>query len=261
MEALRACMFTLMGTSFTFLLTTLGATTIFVVREKQTSNLKSICMGLAAGIMMASAIWSLLMPALELSNEAMQIPWLTVAFGFLLGGLSFYFVDLYLTYKYWRENVTNHQSAVNKLFTVITLHNIPEGMAIGLSFAIAVQEKSQSALAAAAALAIGIGVQNLPEGAAIALPVYQDSGSKKKAFLCGSLSGIVEPIGGIFAVLLVESMRYLLPVFLAFAAGAMLYVIVDELIPEVKQENGSNIGTVGTLCGFLLMMILDIALG
>ncbi len=261
MEILQACIFTLYGTGFSFLLTSLGAATIFVVNKKQSRNMQSICMGFAAGIMMASAIWSLLLPALELSREVNRIPWLIVSLGFLTGGLFFYLFDLYLAYSYKRRDIMREQSVVRKLFTVITLHNIPEGMAIGLSFALAVQEKTQSAFVAAAALAMGIGVQNLPEGAAISLPIYQDGKTKKKAFLYGSLSGGVEPIGGILAVLLVGIMQYLLPGLLAFAAGAMIYVVVDELIPGAKQENGMNIGTVGTLCGFLIMMVLDITLG
>ena len=261
MELLKACIYTLYGTGFSFLLTSLGAATIFVVNKKQSRNMQSVCMGFAAGIMMASAIWSLLMPALELSEDVNKLPWLTVSVGFFSGGLCFYLVDLCLTYNAKRKSKFDEHGIVRKLFTVITLHNIPEGMAIGLSFALAVQEKTQSALVAAAALAMGIGVQNLPEGAAISLPIYQDGKTKKKAFLYGCLSGGVEPIGGILAVLLVGIMQYLLPGLLAFAAGAMIYVVVDELIPGAKQKSGMNIGTVGALCGFLIMMVLDITLG
>ena len=146
MELLKACIYTLYGTGFSFLLTSLGAATIFVVNKKQSRNMQSVCMGFAAGIMMASSIWSLLMPALELSEEVNKLPWLTVSVGFFSGGLCFYLVDLCLTYNSKRKSKFGKHGIVRKLFTVITLHNIPEGMAIGLSFALAVQEKTQSAL-------------------------------------------------------------------------------------------------------------------
>ena len=261
MEILRASIYTLLGTSFTFFLTTLGAATIFMIRRKQSKNMQSICMGFAAGIMIASAIWSLLIPGLEFAEKESKIPWLIVSSGFLLGGVIFYFVDMFLTCQYKSKEIEDNNSVIKKLFTVITMHNIPEGMAIGLSFSMALQEGSQKALVAAIALAIGIGVQNLPEGAAVALPIYQNTNSRKKGFLYGALSGAIEPIGGIIAVLFFGIMQKLLAGLLAFAAGAMIYVVVSELIPEMKQENEVNIGTIATLCGFVIMMVLDVTLG
>lgn len=254
------------GTGFTFLMTSLGASVVFLFRKRINENIQRLFLGFAAGVMIAASVWSLLIPAIE-EAEAAGIPgFLPAAGGFVLGVGFLMLMDSLLPHLHLAANRTEGLSASWKrttlLVTAVTLHNIPEGMAVGLSFALAAQGGPEPALfASALALALGIGIQNFPEGAAISLPLRQEGMSSGKAFVCGSFSGIVEPIFGVLVVLLASSVRPLMPWLLAFAAGAMMYVVVEELIPEARLGNHSNTGTLGVMAGFLIMMILDVALG
>lgn len=261
MNVLVSCLLALAGTGFTYFMTSMGAATVFIFRERQSDKMQSISLGFAAGVMMAASVWSLILPALEQAEGLNIIPWVPVAGGFVIGGVFFYILDVTLPHVNADHNQSSNMKGTTKLLTAITLHNIPEGMAVGLSFALAVQGEASNSMVAAIALAIGIGVQNFPEGAAVSLPLYQEGMAKRKAFWYGSLSGIVEPIGGIITVLLAGTVRYLLPWLLAFAAGAMIYVVVDELIPDARKERKSNAGTMGAMVGFLVMMMLDVILG
>lgn len=254
------------GTGFTFLMTTLGAAVVFFFRKKFNPSVQRIFLGFASGVMIAASIWSLLIPAIEEAEANGWIGWIPAAGGFLLGIGFLMLLDFVLPHLHLDaqrpEGVSNSFKRTTLLVLAVTLHNIPEGMAVGLSFALAAQHGNDPALyAAAMALAIGIGIQNFPEGAAISLPLRQEGLSTGKAFLLGSLSGIVEPIFGILTVLIAGGIGPLMPWLLAFAAGAMMYVVVEELIPEAHLGEHSNVGTLGVMAGFLVMMILDVALG
>lgn len=254
------------GTGFTFLMTTLGAAVVFLFRREVKANMQKIFMGFAAGVMIAASVWSLLIPAIEEAEDMGQIGWIPAAGGFVLGVLFLMSLDFILPHLHpgseEPEGPAAHLKRTTLLVLAVTLHNIPEGMAVGLSFALAAQHNNDPALfTSAMALAMGIGIQNFPEGAAISLPLRQGGVSKGKAFLYGSLSGVVEPIFGILVVLAAGSIRPLMPWLLSFAAGAMLYVVVEELIPEAHLGEHSNTGTLGVMGGFLVMMILDVALG
>ena len=254
------------GTGFTFLMTSLGAAMVFFFRKKVTVLAQRIFLGFAAGVMIAASVWSLLIPAIEEAEAAGMIGWIPAAGGFVLGVALMIAMDGLLPHLHpgarEPEGVKAPLKRTTLLVFAVTLHNIPEGMAVGLSFALAAQHGDDPALyAAAMALAIGIGIQNFPEGAAIALPLRQEGMSPVKAFLCGSLSGFVEPVFGILTVLLAGQIAPLMPWLLSFAAGAMIYVVVEELIPEAHLGEHSNVGTLGVMGGFLIMMILDVALG
>lgn len=254
------------GTGFTFLMTSLGAALVFFFRGRTSVLAQRIFLGFAAGVMVAASVWSLLIPAIEEAEAAGGIGWIPAAGGFILGAGFLLLLDALLPHLHpdarRPEGIPSQLKRTTLLVFAVTLHNIPEGMAVGLSFALAAQHGGDSALyAAAMALAIGIGVQNFPEGAAVALPLRQEGLSRSKAFLCGSLSGLVEPIFGILTVLLAGLIQPVMPWLLSFAAGAMVYVVVEELIPEAHLGEHSNVGTLGVLAGFLVMMILDVALG
>lgn len=259
MTIIYPCLLALAGTLFTYAMTTAGAATVFLVRKSHSQKSEALLLGFAAGVMLAASIWSLLLPALDRAQAQPGPSWLPVSCGFLFGCLFFYGLDVILLRLKTKSG--QEWSSGHKLMTAITLHNVPEGMAVGLSFAMAASGKAGASIAAAVTLAIGIGVQNFPEGAAVALPFTQSGISKRKAFWYGSLSGLVEPIGGVLTVLVAGIAEALMPWLLAFAAGAMIYVTVDELIPGAHQETLSSVGTFGAMAGFLLMMILDIALG
>lgn len=208
--------------------------------------------------MIAASVWSLLLPGIEFAEENGQISWLVMTGGFLLGVLLLLAVD-YLIGR-WENLRVKKNTAM--LVTAITAHNIPEGMAIGLAFALAAQNPEDAALfSGAAALAIGIAIQNFPEGTAVALPLIQNGFSRKKAFLVGSMSAVVEPVFGVAAAALAGTVRAGMPWFLSLAAGAMIYVVVQELIPEANSRENEKAGTLGFIVGFLVMMILDVALG
>ena len=254
------------GTGITFLLTTLGAAVVFFMKKSVASEkIEKIFLGFAAGVMIAASVWSLLIPAIERAEQLGKTGWIPASGGFIIGVLFLMGLDKLLPYFHaGLEREKNVQQGLKRstlLVFAVTLHNIPEGMAVGLAFGLAAQDNDNVQLAAAFALAIGIGVQNLPEGAAISLPLMQEGMGKGKAFLYGMLSGIVEPIFGILTVLIAGSVVPLMPWLLSFAAGAMLYVVVEELIPEAHLGDVPHLGTFGVMAGFLLMMILDVALG
>ena len=236
-----------LGTSFTFLMTALGAATVFFFARAVCERAQGALLGFAAGVMMAASVWSLILPAIEQTEAEGRLP---PAAGIVLGALLLALLDEF-TRQRGGERVTHSDFL---LLSAITLHNIPEGMAVGLAFALAADGEG---LAGAAALALGIGVQNFPEGAAVALPLYQSGQSKLRAFVTGVLSGAVEPLFGVLVVLAAARVHALMPWLLSFAAGAMLYVVVEELLPRA----GSRRGTCGFFVGFLFMMVLDVALG
>ena len=253
MRMLRSLGWAALGTGFTFLMTTLGAATVFFFSGEPRPKFQKAMLGFAAGVMTAASVWSLLLPAIDQARAEGKLPgWLPAAAGMLLGVVFLAALDSLLPRlrrtprEDWRQNTL--------LMTAITLHNVPEGMAVGLAFALAATGEN---LAGAAALALGIGIQNFPEGAAIALPLRQEGRSRCRAFLSGTLSGIVEPVFGILVVLMAAWARPLMPWLLSFAAGAMLYVVVEELVPQAH----SRAGTCGFVGGFLIMMVLDVALG
>ena len=240
-----------LGTSFTFLMTALGAATVFFFARAGCERAQGALLGFAAGVMTAASVWSLILPAIEqTAAEGRLPPFLPAAAGIVLGALLLALLDEF-TRQRGGERVTHSDFL---LLSAITLHNIPEGMAVGLAFALAADGEG---LAGAAALALGIGVQNFPEGAAVALPLYQSGQSKLRAFVTGVLSGAVEPLFGVLVVLAAARVHALMPWLLSFAAGAMLYVVAEELLPRA----GSRRGTCGYLVGFLFMMVLDVALG
>ena len=240
-----------LGTSFTFLMTALGAATVFFFARAVCERAQGALLGFAAGVMTAASVWSLILPAIEqTAAEGRLPPFLPAAAGIVLGALLLALLDEF-TRQRGGERVAHSDFL---LLSAITLHNIPEGMAVGLAFALAADGEG---LAGAAALALGIGVQNFPEGAAVALPLYQSGQSKLRAFVTGVLSGAVEPLFGVLVVLAAARVHALMPWLLSFAAGAMLYVVVEELLPRA----GSRRGTCGFLVGFLFMMVLDVALG
>lgn len=248
---LRPLMLAWLGTSFTFLMTALGAATVFFFARAVCERAQGALLGFAAGVMTAASVWSLILPAIEqTAAEGRLPPFLPAAAGIVLGALLLALLDEF-TRQRGGERVTHSDFL---LLSAITLHNIPEGMAVGLAFALAADGEG---LAGAAALALGIGVQNFPEGAAVALPVYQSGKSKRRAFWTGVLSGAVEPLFGVLVVLAAARVHALMPWLLSFAAGAMLYVVAEELLPRA----GSRRGTCGYLVGFLFMMVLDVALG
>ena len=253
------------GTGFTFLMTTLGAGLVFFFRKQFSAGLQRVFLGFAAGVMIAAAVWSLLIPAIDQAEAAGLFGWVPAAGGFLLGVGFLIAMDSLLPHLHIGAKQPEGLSAPWKrttlLFTAVTLHNIPEGMAVGLSFALAAQGGQAAGYTAAMALALGIGIQNFPEGAAISLPLRQEGKPVGRAFWMGSLSGVVEPVFGVLTVLIAGSIQPLMPWLLSFAAGAMIYVVVEELIPEAHLGEHSHVGTLGVIFGFVVMMILDVALG
>ncbi|MCE5236074.1 MAG: ZIP family metal transporter, partial [Eubacteriales bacterium] len=217
-------------------------------------------------VMIAASVWSLLIPAIEETVARGQIGWIPAAGGFVIGIAFLYLLDRLIPHLHpgsdEKEGLSSSMKRTSLLVLAVTLHNIPEGMAVGLSFALAAQHGGDMALyASAMALAIGIGIQNFPEGAAISLPLRQEGMSVGRSFFLGSMSGIVEPLFGLITVLLSGFIAPYMPWMLSFAAGAMMYVVVEELIPEAHLGEHSNVGTMGVMAGFLIMMILDVALG
>lgn len=254
------------GTGFTFLMTTLGAASVFLLRKRNSMALQRAFLGFAAGVMIAAAVWSLLIPAIERAEEAGQVGWIPAAGGFVIGVVFLLVLHQLLPHLHpgqvKAEGLPSKWNRSTLLFTAVTLHNIPEGMSVGLLFAMASQNNGDPALfGMAVALAIGIGIQNIPEGAAVALPLMQEGMSAPKAFAMGTLSGLAEPVFGILVVLFASAISPYMPWMLAFSAGAMMYVVVEELIPEAHLGEHSNVGTLGVMAGFLVMMVLDVALG
>ncbi|MDR3085848.1 MAG: ZIP family metal transporter [Christensenellaceae bacterium] len=255
------------GTAFIFLMTSLGSAMVFLFHNAKSGRAQRAFLGFAAGVMIAASIWSLLIPAIE-EAEAMGMPgWVPAASGFVVGALFLFGLDRLISGLQLRSSIlggsTASQRRTTLLISALTIHNIPEGMAVGLAFALAAQHAGSSALyTSAIALALGIGIQNFPEGAAISLPLRQEGMRAGRAFLLGVLSGTVEPVFGMLTVLTIASVESLMPWLLSFAAGAMMYVVVAELIPEAHGEDRGDVtGTAGVMAGFLIMMILDVALG
>ncbi|WP_352399744.1 ZIP family metal transporter [Anaerotignum sp.] len=248
-----------------FIGTTLGASMVFFMKGEMNRKIRKMLLGFAAGVMIAASVWSLLIPALDLSEGLGRLSWLPAVIGFMLGIIFLLALDTWIPHLHQNsqkpEGIPSKLSKSSMLILAVALHNLPEGMAVGVSFAGALMGNSGITFMGAFALALGIAIQNFPEGAIISMPLQSEGMSKKKAFLYGAASGIVEPMGAVVTILLAEQVVPLLPYFLAFAAGAMIYVVVEELIPEAQEGEHSNIGTVGVAVGFALMMILDVALG
>lgn len=254
------------GTGFAWLMTTLGAAMVFFFRKSMKESVHKAFLGFAAGVMIAASVWSLLIPAINQAEEDGGIGWIPAAGGFILGALFLLLMDRLIPHLHVGEkNAEGPKTSLHRttlMVFAVALHNIPEGMAMGIAFANAgLNGVSGADYAAAFALAIGIGIQNFPEGAAVSLPLKKEGASSFKAFLCGSLSGIVEPLFGVISVLLAGILLPYMPWLLSFAAGAMIYVVVEELIPEAHLGEHSHVGTLGVMVGFLVMMILDVALG
>lgn len=254
------------GLLLPFLGTTFGAACVFFLRRDLSDGIQRGLTGFAAGVMTAASIWSLLIPAIDRSAELGKWAFLPAVTGFWIGVLFLLALDHIIPHLHRSsgqpEGPSSQLRRTTMLVLAVTLHNIPEGMAVGISFALASQGDTPAQLTAAVALALGIGIQNFPEGAAIALPLRQEGLSRAKSFWMGALSGVVEPIFALLTVLMVGSLQPLMPWLLSFAAGAMLYVVVEELIPGAHlEDHSSRGGTLGVMAGFLLMMILDVALG
>lgn len=253
------------GLAIPFFGTTLGAAMVFLMKKEMNKKVEKILLGFASGVMIAASVWSLLIPSIEMAETQGKVAWIPAAIGFLLGIVFLLVLDSIVPHMHLEsENPEGIKSKLKKttmMVFAVTLHNIPEGMAVGVTFAGALAQKTGITIAGAFALAIGIAIQNFPEGAIISMPLKSEGVSKTKAFLYGALSGIVEPIGAIITILLTNAVVPILPYLLSFAAGAMIYVVVEELIPESQAGEHSNIGTIGVAIGFTIMMILDVALG
>ncbi len=245
--------------------TTAGAAMVFLMRDTIHAGLEKFLLGFASGVMIAASVWSLLLPSLELS-EGMAIPFLPASVGFLAGMLFLLVLDSVIPHLHIQsrseEGIGGSKlKKTTMMVLAVTLHNIPEGMAVGVTLAAALKADSGITMAAAAALSLGIAIQNFPEGAIISMPLKTEGMSKPKAFLMGALSGVVEPLFGWVTILLTGMVLSALPYLLAFAAGAMIYVVTEELIPESQTGKHSNIATMGLAVGFVMMMVLDVALG
>lgn len=249
-----------------FLGTTLGAAMVFFMKSEMNSGVEKLLLGFASGVMIAASVWSLLIPAIEMAEEQRNaMAWLPATVGFLMGMGGLFILNRLLPLIRVEGECTDAQRISLKKTTMlvlaVTIHNLPEGMAMGVIFAGAKVAGTGITMASVFVLAVGIGIQNFPEGAIISMPLRAAGASRKKAFLYGFLSGVVEPIGSIITILLAALVVPVLPYFLAFAAGAMVYVVVEELIPEFQENHHGSIGTIGVAFGFALMMILDVALG
>ena len=248
-----------------FLGTVLGSAMVFLMKNKINIKLEKLLLGFAAGVMIAASIWSLIIPALDMVEKQGGISWLPTAIGFLFGVVFLLILDSLIPHLHMKsdkpEGIKAKIKNLTMLVLAVALHNIPEGMTVGVTLAGALIGNTGITITGAIALAIGIAIQNFPEGAIISMPLKSEGVSKKKAFLYGALSGVVEPIGAIITILLTSLVIPILPYLLSFAAGAMIYVVVEELIPESQKGEHSNIGTIGVAIGFIIMMILDVALG
>ncbi|HIR92934.1 MAG TPA: ZIP family metal transporter [Candidatus Egerieimonas intestinavium] len=256
---------TFLGLLIPFAGTTAGAACVFFLRGQLKAGVQKALLGFASGVMVAASVWSLLIPAMDMSSHMDKLAFLPAALGLLLGIGFLLAMDRLVPHLHLgcekSEGPACSLKKTTMLVLAVTLHNIPEGMAVGVVFAGMISQNAQITLAGAFALSVGIALQNFPEGAIISLPLKSEGESRGKAFLMGTLSGVVEPIAGGVTVLLASYVEPVLPYLLSFAAGAMLYVVVEELIPESSAGEHSNIGTIGFAAGFVLMMILDVALG
>jgi len=256
----------LVATLFTWFLTALGAGLVFFFKSINRKVLDGM-LGFAAGVMIAASYWSLLAPAIEMAEEGSLPAWVPAAVGFLMGGFFLWIIDKILPHLHLgfpREEAEGIKTSWHRsvlLVLAITLHNIPEGLAVGVAFGALASDLPSASLAGAVALALGIGIQNFPEGTAVSVPLRREGLSRLKSFWYGQLSGVVEPIAGVLGALAVILIKPILPYALAFAAGAMIYVVVEELIPESQLEKNTDIATMGAMLGFAIMMTLDVALG
>ena len=252
------------GLLIPFLGTTLGSAMVFLMKNKMNTKVQKLLLGFASGVMIAASIWSLITPSIEMAEEQGIVSWIPAAIGFLFGIIFLLVLDSIIPHLHLNskkpEGIKAKLKNTTMMVLAVTLHNIPEGMAVGVVFAGVLAQNTTITLAGAFALSIGIAIQNFPEGAIISMPLKNEGMSKPKAFLYGTLSGIVEPIGAIITILLTGIVTPILPYLLSFAAGAMIYVVVEELIPEAQEGEHSNIGTIGVAIGFVVMMILDVAL-
>lgn len=255
----------ILGILIPFVGTTLGAAMVLILRKEIKLNFQKLLLGFASGVMIAASVWSLLLPSIEMAEKRGSIAWLPAAVGFLLGIGFLLLLDSLIPHLHRNaEEAEGLNIKVKKntmLLLAITLHNIPEGMAVGVVFAGLLAGDGGISLSGALALSIGIAIQNFPEGAIVSMPMRSAGISKRKSFFYGTLTGVVEPIAAGITILLTAIMVPILPYLLAFAAGAMIYVVVEELIPELQEGGHSNIGIVGVAFGFVIMMILDVALG
>jgi len=256
----------LIATGFTWFLTALGAAVVFFFREINRKMLNGM-LGFAAGVMIAASYWSLLSPAIEMAEGLGITPWVPATVGFLLGGTFIWMIDRILPHLHLgfpsdkAEGISTSWRRSVLLVLAITLHNIPEGLAVGVAFGALAADLPSATLAGAVALAIGIGIQNFPEGTAVSVPLRREGISVLKSFWYGQLSGIVEPVAGVIGAAAVILIQPILPYALAFAAGAMIFVVVEELIPESQIDKNTDIATIGAMLGFTVMMTLDVALG
>ena len=255
----------LIGLLIPFLGTTLGAALVFLMRNKLNEKVEKVLLGFASGVMIAASVWSLLIPSIDMAKEQNTIAWLPATIGFVLGIIFLLVLDNLIPHLHVKskepEGLKSNLGKSTMMILAVTLHNIPEGMAVGVALAGAISGNSSITMMGAIALSIGIAIQNFPEGAIISMPLKEEGSSKGKSFLYGTLSGIVEPIFGGITILLTSLVVSILPYLLSFAAGAMIYVVVEELIPESQVGKHSNLGTIGFALGFIIMMILDVALG
>ena len=254
----------ILGILIPFFGTSLGASLVFVLRNNISNQLQKILTGFAAGVMVAASFWSLLNPALESSEGMGKLSFLPAAVGFLIGVGFLLLLDEITPHMHMDQQVEGPKSGLKrttKLILAVTLHNIPEGMAVGVVYAGYVSGNTEISAAGALALALGIAIQNFPEGAIVSMPLRAEGMGKGKTFLYGVLSGVVEPIASLITILAASALIPVMPYLLAFAAGAMMYVVVEELIPEMSEGQHSNWGTIAFSLGFVLMMILDVALG
>ncbi|MDD2978342.1 MAG: ZIP family metal transporter [Hespellia sp.] len=253
------------GLLIPFVGTTLGAGMVFFMKKEMGALTQKALLGFASGVMIAASVWSLLIPSIDMAAEQGKTAWIPATVGFLLGMAFLLLLDTIIPHLHMDDEKPEGMKANLKKSTMlvlaVTLHNIPEGMAVGVVFAGVIIGNTGISIAGAFALALGIAIQNFPEGAIISMPLRSEGLSKGKAFTYGTLSGIVEPIAAVITILLADMVVPILPYLLAFAAGAMIYVVVEELIPESQMGEHSNIGTIGVALGFVLMMVLDVALG
>lgn len=255
----------LLATMFTWGVTALGAAMVFFFKTINQKVLNAM-LGFAAGVMIAASFWSLLNPAIEMAKSAGKTPWFPAVVGFLLGGAFLWGVDQVMPHLHMGEKTSDAEGVKTSLqrsillVLAITLHNIPEGLAVGVAFGAVASGYPEATIAGAVALALGIGLQNFPEGAAVSIPLRREGLSRTKSFMYGQMSGVVEPIAGVIGAFAVTKMTSILPYALSFAAGAMIYVVVEELIPEAQQDRKTDIATIGAMLGFALMMFLDVAL-
>lgn len=255
----------ILGIVLPFAGTALGAACVFLMKKHMAPLLQKGLTGFAAGVMVAASVWSLIIPSIEMTGKEGIASIVPAVVGFMVGILFLLLLDEIVPHQHIESNHSEgpktHLSRTSKLVYAVTLHNIPEGMAVGVALAAAIEHNVYMPMAAAIALSVGIAIQNFPEGAIVSMPLHSAGNSRIKSFIIGTLSGIVEPIGAILTILLASMVIPVLPYLLAFAAGAMMYVVVEELIPETQQGKHSNVGTIGFSVGFLLMMVLDVLLG